>query len=204
MKYIEVMEELKRINYPYIEYLSEETLAMMHRHLIIMRNGYVGYAATITFLPHRKSVLGHKPETIKKMMINLYLHQFVRDHLFHGHGDWAKKSGDFQPFADFYIEAHSHGAVHRPHWDDKALKKYEFAERLHYHGLILVDSTHVDKMNELLEDDSLKKFHRGVMNSVIKRVENIGWTGYIRKQQYGNSDTDLSFGVNLLKYRAAA
>ena len=199
MKRMNGLKELARINYQYMHTLTDEKVEMMHRHMVFVEHGYKAYAITVTFLPHLKSAKGHTPEAIKRMMINLYLHQLVRDYLFDGHGNWAEKFSEWQPFAHFYMEEHEHGATHRPYLDNKVLKQYQFAERLHYHGIMFVDPMHVEKMDKLLGEDTLIQFHRGVMSSKIEPVFDIGWTGYQMKFQHKYSDRGLNFGHKLTK-----
>ena len=194
-----VIEELRIIDYQDMDKLTVEMVELMHQHMVFVKHGYKPYAITVTFLPHRNSPNGQKPEAIKRMMINLYLHQLVRDHLFNGHGNWPKKYGEWQPFALFFMEEHGHKAVHRPFVDDEILREYQFAERLHYHGIMFVDPIHEELMDQLIGENTINRFNRGVMTSDVKCVRDIGWTGYQMKFHERYADTNLCFGQNLLE-----
>jgi hypothetical protein len=196
-----VFNELEKINYPYTDSLTRECIETMNRQLIFRENEYVGYDVTVTFIPHRKMPEGHKTETIQKQMKRLYLYGIVRAHLFEGDSRWAKNYHDYQPFSEFFMEEHAQKAVACPHYEGKIFKNFQFPERKHYHGILNVHPEMVERMDALLGENTLNDFGEGVMTSLIRRVRDIGWIGYMMKDHQKYSNTNLNFGPNLSKPR---
>ena len=194
-----VFNELKKHGLAIKENLKPEVIETMYRYLVFFSHGYVEYDITVTFLPHLKCTTGHKPTNIRKQMIRLYLNELMRKHMFEGDSRWAKNYHNYQPFSEFYMEEHTHGAIYRPHLDENIIKEYQYADRKHYHGMMAVHPELVNKMDELLGENTLNQFGEGVMTSMVRRVDNIGWVGYMMKEHQKYTDTNLFFGPDLTK-----
>lgn len=194
-----VFNELKKQGIEIKRPLAPEAIGRMYRHLMLIKNEYVGYDVTVTFLPHLKSPTGHEPTKIRRQMIRLYMNKMMRKHMFEGDSRWAENYHYYQPFSEFFMEEHSHGAIYRAHLEDKILKEFMYADRRHYHGMVVVHPELVEKMDELLGENTLNQFGEGVMTSIIRRVRDIGWIDYMMKDHHKYSDTNLFFGPDLTR-----
>ena len=198
-----VMTELARINYQHYDTLTRETIAWMDRHLTLIDAGYIAYALTVTYLPNMKSAKGHTTSAIQTRFKKLYFHNFIRHYIFDGCSKWAKHFNAYQPYIDIFEEAHEHGAIHRPHLDEQVWKEYQFSNRLHHHAIMYVHPMHVEKMDKLIGENTLKQFNEdAVMTSCIKRVRDIGWTGYSLKCQHRYTASSMHFGPQGLDFPA--
>lgn len=194
-----VFNELKKHGLEFKENLKPEVIETMYRNLVLFNHGYVGYDVTVTFLPHLKTSSGHKPTNIRRQMIRLYMNKMMRKHMFEGDSRWTKNFHNYQPFSEFFMEDHTHGEIYRPYIEDNILKEYQFADRRHYHGMVAVHPELVEKMDKLLGENTLNQFDEGVMTSMVRRINNIGWVDYMMKRHNKYSDTNLFFGPDLTR-----
>ena len=187
--------ELKTIRFKYYEQQTKESYALMEWFLEKQDMGYKLYAATVTYLPLRDCDRDFTEAEVARFFKNLYWHNMLPKEIFKDK-QWLGKPHLklIQPYLWCFLEL---GESKKIYVSGKTLLregKYIESSKLHHHAIIAVHSNHIEIMDKLIGENTLNRFNRNVMTSLIEEAD-IGWIGYCCKENPITDKHTLQFGT---------
>lgn len=155
-----------------------------------MKNSRVFVAITVTYKPKANGKA--TVDEIRKIFHQFYWENFLPGFIFES-AKWLKQSKGKQPILYLFPEAHM--TKPKCEFAPDGRMKYIYPERFHHHAFMALHPAHLNLIEKLEGEDTLKQFHDRIMTSCVKLCS-LDWIYYAGKNLSDNFEGMTPYGAS--------